>query len=113
NWKLTPRDKNDIEGFYTDTTTIGINLLNDQDIRLKLYPNPAKSQVFVEGSINEATQLSVRIFDLNGKLLLSDKQSVVGDFLINLDVNQLNSGLYFIEINANNEKSTISKFYKN
>ena len=113
NWKLTPRDKNDIEGFYTDTTTIGINLLNDQDIRLKLYPNPAKSQVFVEGSINEATQLSVRIFDLNGKLLLSDKQRVVGDFLINLDVNQLNSGLYFIEINANNEKSTISKFYKN
>ncbi|MBL6963269.1 MAG: T9SS type A sorting domain-containing protein [Bacteroidetes bacterium] len=113
NWKLTPRDKNDIAGYFTDTTTVGLKLLNNREINLKLYPNPGKDQLFIEGSINNASKLSIQMYDLTGKLLLEDKQHVHGDFLLNLKVDHLNTGLYFIEISADNQRGTITRFYKN
>jgi hypothetical protein len=112
NWKLAPRDKNDIAGYYTDTTTIGINLLNDQEISLKLYPNPTADQLYLEGNMDELSQLHINVYSVSGQLLFTNNYEVNGSFLLNVDVENLQSGMYFIEIAADNNRSSISKFYK-
>lgn len=63
-----------------------------------VYPNPAKSEVFIQRS-NENYPTEVEIFDLNGKLLLTQKTE-------NLEINAvktgtLSSGLYLMNIKNN------------
>lgn len=64
----------------------------------KIYPNPTKSEVFIQKS-NDNYPIEIAIFDLNGKLLVSQKTE-------NLTINTVNteslaSGLYLMTIENN------------
>jgi hypothetical protein len=100
----------DLSGaFYMDNlyfyNTSGMVSLRDYKLsdKIKLYPNPVKSNLFVDGLPQDAT---VKIYDMRGKLLLSSQN---GDNLI--DVNNFAKGVYSIQISGKNGITT-KKFVK-
>lgn len=77
-------------------TSLGVNQFDKTPFLI--YPNPTKSAVFIQKS-NESYPTEVAIFDLNGKLLLTQKTE-------NLPINtvsteNLASGLYLMTVKNN------------
>lgn len=60
-----------------------------------VYPNPAQTYVRIAGI--ETSMVNVKIFSVNGQLLLQKEC----DSNEQIDISSLNSGLYFININNN------------
>ena len=68
----------------------------DLDSTLKLYPNPATDKIY----ISSKRPLSVlALYDVYGKLILKKEYNANS-----IDVSQLNSGVYFLEVSSNSEK---------
>ncbi|MCC6722302.1 MAG: T9SS type A sorting domain-containing protein [Bacteroidia bacterium] len=69
---------------------------------IKIYPNPASDNVFIENMKNG----SFKIFSINGELIL------FGNFNLMIDVSTIPAGIYLINIYSQN-KSVHSRFIKN
>ena len=69
---------------------------------LKMYPNPAINWVFIEMDRISGPDLQVSIYDITGKL----KYNALKPFnnKIELDIQYLSSGIYFIELKTIDEK---------
>ncbi len=64
---------------------------------IKIYPNPTKGNFIIDFSDTRLNQAEITIFDLSGKQQLkSEKKS--NDKIINVESEELNSGLYIIRI---------------
>jgi hypothetical protein len=77
-------------------------VLSTDDItksRLTFYPNPVKSTLTLK---NINSNYNYRIYDISGKLLKQDLK--YSSKTINIDY--LNKGIYFIEIETDNIKAT-------
>ncbi len=88
-------------------------LLSTQDYSTNLFtilPNPVKDELFISGTI-DWNDFTVNIFNINGKLVLSVNDSNLNNKSI--DVQKLNSGIYFILLKDKNGRSIIKKFIKN
>lgn len=61
-----------------------------------LYPNPAQSTATLQLDMVQSTQVSVRIFDINGRLVAEPFNAVAnsGTTAITLNTNGLNEGIY-------------------
>lgn len=67
-----------------------------------VYPNPASGSLFVKTPGLPAGEVSMRIIDLQGRLVLSKKvQCSPGSEMPGLDISQLDEGVYFIELQTN------------
>ena len=69
---------------------------------VNIYPNPTTNYLFIEGNENP---ISISIYNLLGVEVISTKNTD------KVDVSELHSGMYFIEINNDNEVLT-RKFIK-
>jgi hypothetical protein len=68
-------------------------------IDLSVYPNPADYQVKLYFLAEEEANAQVDIFDLNGRIVLSQQvQSVEGDNFVMLETSQLLPGLYVVSV---------------
>lgn len=63
---------------------------------VQLFPNPAQEQISVNLR-SEAETLPLTIYDLGGKQVLT--QEVAGTGVTTLSLSQLNSGVYFVNVN--------------
>lgn len=77
--------------------------------KFSTYPNPATSMISIVNSDNILVN-EIFISDINGRIMLENKFSNVSEAQIN--VSQLNSGVYFININTDAGKA-VKKFIKN
>ncbi|MEH6764983.1 MAG: T9SS type A sorting domain-containing protein [Aequorivita antarctica] len=75
-----------------------------QPNNLNIYPNPTKGLVFIN-SKNE-TIISIRLFDILGKEVLQ-----VDGNIQQLDISNLQSGMYFLQITAN-DRNFVEKIIK-
>ncbi len=75
-----------------------------------IFPNPVKTELFISGTI-DLSDFTVNIFNINGKLILSVNDSNLNNKSI--DIQKLNSGIYFILLNDKQGRSVIKKFIKN
>ena len=66
-----------------------------------IHPNPATSTVFVESSLNEKAQVS--IIDLTGRCV----KDVNATDNATINVEDLNKGIYFVNVNGKVEKLVI------
>lgn len=64
-----------------------------------MYPNPANNLFTVE---SKSTNATISIISLNGKVLLSEKMN---GYKTNLDINSLATGMYIVEVKANDSVS--------
>ncbi len=95
-----------------DTAIYGNAALSIYDNTLSqftLFPNPVKNELFLS-SKNTTRNLKLKIFNIEGKLLST--QTVAHQDQTSIDVSQLVSGLYFINIEDKNGNTEVKKFIK-
>ena len=69
----------------------------------KLYPNPAKDEIFIRFNPGDDAKYTIRIYDLIGKerVLISEKGQMPGIVEKRIDTAALPKGIYFAELNVN------------
>ncbi len=84
-----------------------LSLSEIQKNKFQLYPNPAKDILYLNPT-NPAENLNVKIFNFEGRLLTNlnlEKQT-------SLNVSNLESGMYFLNIEDENGNTEVMKFLK-
>lgn len=95
-----------MDSTYSDTLNINIaNILATDvaDVQFKIYPNPVKQRLFIQGSTS--VRYKVELKNLTGKILLSREMIEYTEF----ELNEYSKGIYIISIL--NEES--GKIYSN
>ena len=104
-------DMNEIRYLELDTTELsgtstGITY-NNLDIEFSVYPNPAKNQITVDFSSTNNKSSNLIISDLLGKTVKEfSVNSSNGINRLEINLNNLNDGIYFINFSNNDIKST-------
>lgn len=85
----------------------GIQKQSKAIAEVELFPNPANEHVFVNYHLAQAANVQVNILDLAGKIVAKDYKGnlAAGNQQALLNTSNLASGIYFIEINANGQRS--------
>ncbi|MEQ6120772.1 cadherin domain-containing protein [Reichenbachiella sp. MALMAid0571] len=96
-------DEDNYEGERTASFTInGIATgLEDFALEYKVYPNPAKNWLKIENPGYE--ELTIRMYNLDGQLLLSDNLTLIHN---NLDISSLNNGMYLLSLSTKQYSTT-------
>ena len=87
--------------------TVGLKKNEQKSVLLKVYPNPAQEQLYMEFLPN-ARITSIELYDLQGKMVQSIYQKV--NFI---SVNGLKNGIYFLKViseyGVSTEKVVVAK----
>ncbi len=85
---------------YTcDTTTVGSSELNIQRADFKIFPNPAKDFISIQGSNLQYRPYKIEIRDILGKILIRKALvSETGSLNETIDIIDVSSGVYVITI---------------
>jgi hypothetical protein len=100
----------DTDGHYKYSQVIRLSLEGKNTVAL--YPNPANSKVALSISLTAADNLQLRIVDNIGRVVQQQQASLsTGTTIMNLDVNSLASGIYYLELRGNvlNERKQFVK----
>ncbi len=92
---------------------LGPPLPSDKNITFhKAYPNPFNSRLYVNFSVRKGVPFDAGLYDLSGRFI-SAVGSGMGSANINynVQVGNMNSGVYFLKINAGGEVKTHSLMY--
>jgi hypothetical protein len=65
--------------------------------KFQVYPNPAQGHLYVKTSFDQKTALKIRVLDLQGKVLIEEKNQVENPEFV-LSTAFLSNGLYLLEI---------------
>lgn len=88
--------------------------VNDANLTVKVYPNPATDVAYANISVNKRAVVEIFVYDLNGKLVYSDKTAKLeaGAHTIELPVSDLNMGTYLVQCITGNTKQTVKLLKK-
>ncbi len=90
---------------------------NQQEIKMSLYPNPAKDIVNIEFVTTTTAKYAIELFEIVGKKLMEKQLGNlnIGNQQIQLSTNQLNlpSGSYLISLTQNGERKNSKVFVVN
>ena len=87
--------------------TLSTNSYNEKDLGITLFPNPTVDKISIKSSFLQGNSLVFfEIYDLKGSLIKRGK-------LLNqqINVNDLKTGVYFLNVKSENKKQTL-KFIK-
>jgi len=85
---------------------------NDEAATFEIYPNPASDILTMDVSLDRDQQISVCIYDLTGRLMLTHMQTLsAGDQELKLDISALPAGYYLAQVSMSSINQTI-KFVK-
>ncbi|MEY3444030.1 MAG: hypothetical protein RLZZ519_2311, partial [Bacteroidota bacterium] len=92
-------------GADTVTNTVTVNCLVGNTLPLGagilLYPNPTSGKVALELNIPHATQATLQLMDVNGKVILQQLTALnAGNHNVELDLSQLSAGMYLVRVVA-------------
>ncbi|MGB4831490.1 MAG: DUF4331 family protein, partial [Chitinophagales bacterium] len=77
---------------------------------MEVYPNPAKDKLQINYFTNEGGNVAISVVDVTGKVYLTQNTNASNGYnTFSLGLEQLNSGVYFVQI-KNGEKQVIDKF---
>lgn len=82
-------------GQYSLTNNVQISF---QD-KISIYPNPARSKLYIDIKNGNQVKLQIKIFDINGHIV---SNKIVSEFHNTIDASTFPPGLYFIQIKTNN-----------
>ena len=123
NYMLFGNSSSGISGLKTDAcrgvqdywvveiaTNFGIenNFLSEQN--LKLYPNPVINSFVLEYTLEQNEVMTIGIYDINGKLIkafLSNTKINKGRIKEQLDIRDLQSGIYIVRISSDSLNNNI------
>ena len=70
---------------------------------LTVYPNPIRDRGEVAWRAPRGEEVDLRVLDLQGKELLSDRLISEGDGVLSLDASDLSSGVYIVELRSGDQ----------
>ena len=75
-------------------------ILLTENLSLNLYPNPSDGTLNVKLNMSQATNLSLSIFDINGKLVkeVPAVSTINGQNNLTMDVSKLPAGHYLLKL---------------
>jgi len=112
NWKLLPRDKNDIEGYFTDTSTQSIsNALNS--LKVKVYPNPFHNTLTISANTDKTDKIAIQLYDIYGKQIFSETCLLNNQSSCQLDMSNMQIGIYLLTLTDNSGNSAVFKLFRN
>ena len=78
-----------------------------------ISPNPATTNILIEGKVLRSTVTSISIIDINGKIMIAatDCKSDDGELNHDVDISLLASGYYYVKLVQENDEKTL-KFLK-
>ncbi len=110
--RVTTRLTDDIPGdFSFQLIGEGPSNVNDLDMlngHVHLFPNPVTSVVNLNFPLNRSTHLMYTITDALGQTMMQENiGKIAGNHSQQIDIDQLGSGLYFINISLNDQPLTL------
>ncbi|NEN23876.1 T9SS type A sorting domain-containing protein [Cryomorpha ignava] len=100
----------------SNALTVSVNAIEAIQNAVQIYPNPARDVVKIEMDMPAGiSNLEINLHDVSGRLIRSiySGKSIGGKKVIDLDVNQLPNGLYFLHFNTSEgrfaQKFVVSK----
>lgn len=123
--KFTAEDKShfiDSKGENNNNTIIDIpKIINKGSLSISennnyntsiIYPNPVIKTANIEYNVYKKALVKINIYDISGRLIkcLLNKYQDAGNYKEALNTEDLNSGIYFYNININNNFSINKKF---
>lgn len=91
---------NESECEYIDVSSSGLSE-SQSEFSLEIYPNPSSGIFTISLSDLSHSQVSITILDLSGKIITQEKYQLnTTEFEIPMDVSNVESGVYFIKIDA-------------
>jgi PKD repeat protein len=96
---------------YTQSDYIIVNTCTDinevEDMEVAIYPNPTSGSFFIEMNLSQENDITIQVVNSIGEVVMEKTISgVSGFYRTNLDINQMNNGLYFIVVNSNDGRTT-------
>ena len=88
---------------------VGIKQNTLPQLDVKLYPNPANNNIYIEFATNQKN-ITIEVFDMLGKLIHGFQYNEESKYNV-IPVNDLQSGVYIIKVKSN-EGYTVKKFIK-
>lgn len=98
----------------TVSGTVGIGDNLAEEIQFRIIPNPMDDQASIEFALENADEIEIQIYDMNGRLVTSilENQYSSGAHRISLNDKIQNPGVYFIQINVKSRGSFSRKLVK-
>lgn len=99
------------ESVEPDTNVVGIKdniIVNNPESNLRIYPNPASSTTTLDYALTDASNVTLQVYDMNGRLLSSlDKgRQSSGKHSLQMNVQNMKSGVYVIRVITNKSTNT-------
>ena len=87
------------------TDPIGINTASDDNVSVRIYPNPANTEatITVEGI---SGKVEFVVADMNGRMIVTETITCEGSLEKSIDVSNLAKGAYFVHIYNDNFNTT-------
>lgn len=99
------------EGCTTLSSSLNITLSSNKDIEnihhIGVFPNPTDGPFLLNLKVSEATDLTFKIVHIDGRIIQTFNQSIIGETNIPLDLTSFAKGVYMIQIE--NDKGIITK----
>lgn len=92
-----------VEEVIEDTITTAIQDRESKEAKFTISPNPVADKIFVN-----VVSKSVTIYNLNGKVV----KSVSGN-VNQIDISNIEAGVYVIKVLTADNKKLINRFFKN
>ena len=98
----------------TTFSSFAVQKLPIPDAPTSIYPNPVATTLNVVVRPRQAEQLTLTVYDLSGKQLLVQKESVTaGASLLEINVSKLTAGIYVLKVSSDRDKEfLVRKFMK-
>ncbi len=98
----------DENGCVLESDTVNVSMFNSTlnpslERFVDIYPNPAIDRLFLQFDLPAISEVSISLFDLNGKLATSTVKDYFSNKSISLELNDVTTGLYIVRIVINDE----------
>ncbi|MBI3518432.1 MAG: T9SS type A sorting domain-containing protein [Bacteroidetes bacterium] len=101
----------DVDSLYNIPNSIPTGITQfEKKSQYTVYPNPSSEKVFIEFNSNESKQMNIELFDLLGNIVLTTPiTSSLGENKVELNLQGLSNGVYFVRINNSVQKIQVNR----
>lgn len=106
-YSVTVTDNNGCTSNQSFTVSFGNGVGNISSINsVHVYPNPTSSELFVDVTLKDASDLNISVFSVTGALVYNGKFNHILTQVINIPTGELAAGVYTLQVTAPGETKT-------
>ncbi len=87
-------------------STVNVTELSSTGLNVMVFPNPITAQSVLKINSPEASDVTIRIVDVNGRIVFANQLKVMGEMSIPLNLGNIVKGVYILQIQKGNKLVT-------